>query len=98
MLELETLEWNQEEYEKQQEALFKMFSGPMVMDSWEKWALQIIRKHNPDFIYNSYRDYEILQKEIKKLIPNSFEDHLNQASETVKSWPDWKQNVLGKRE
>ncbi len=26
----------------------------------------------------------------------SFDKHLKRASETVKSWPEWKQSVLGK--
>lgn len=35
--------------------------------------------------------------DIIEISNNWFEIHLNRTSETVKSWPNWKQNVLGKK-
>ena len=39
---------------------------------------------------------EILIKIIEEKKKDAFDEHLKWASEVVKSWPEWKRNVLGK--
>jgi len=38
----------------------------------------------------------ILIKIIEEKKKDAFDEHLKWASEVVKSWPEWKRNVLGK--
>lgn len=71
----------------------------------EKWyqnnsGIPILWKHecvqNNPFEYSQRIIHTNDWNDVLEILRNWFESHLNNTSNTVKSWPSWKQNVLGK--
>jgi len=77
------------------------------MTLWKlRFALEYCRKSRAiskdnakTMIFNAYRESKLcilIRKHFKRFEAKSkFEKHLENASKIVKSWPEWKQRVLG---
>ncbi len=83
------------EYCRKSRGIQKDQAKRMILNGYKQSKLTIlIRKHWRRFsVYKPIPNY--LLRELCKCDAIVFNNHLGNASKIVKSWPEWKQKVLG---